>query len=114
MTRPTATTSGMRRPEPPLRLPPLSGPSPLLVLGCDGCKTAYQATGEQATTLRAIPARTVEYLDQAGQYARAAGWEMNTDTGEWRCARCREKYGDTGQPRRFTMHEVGRLRWGWP
>lgn len=81
-------------------------PSPLLVLGCDGCATAYQATGDQATTLRAIPARTAEYLAQAGQYAEGAGWRVDPNTRACRCPRCRERYGDTGTPRRFTLREV--------
>lgn len=95
-------------------------PSPLLVLACDGCATAYQATGEQATTLRAMPAHTAtvagglpptdderaEYLVRAGEYAHAAGWAVVPDTGAWRCPRCRQRYGDAGSPRRFTVREV--------
>lgn len=96
-------------------------PSPLLVLqvGCDVCCGVYVATGELALTLRAMPAHTAllagglpptvgeraDYLAEAGQAARQAGWEMLPD-GRWRCPRCRQRYGDTGSPRRFTVREV--------
>lgn len=107
----------------------MSDPSPLLVLqiGCDPCAGVYIAEGDLADTLRAMPAHTAlmaggspptaderaEFLAEAGQAARAAGWEM-TPGGGWRCARCRERYGDTGEPRRFTIREVAGRRWGAP
>ena len=88
---------------------------------CDGCGTAFGAVGEYRDALLGtqdhrvlvrgcVPteADRAEFLAVAGEAAKSAGWLVG-DTA-WRCPPCREKYGDDGVPRRFTIAEAGARR----
>ena len=93
-------------------------PSPYLVTDrpCDGCGGVYPVTGPAADTMRGTPAHQIlmrgmvpttaqrAELDAiATEAAKSAGWLTDSP---WRCPRCRERYGDTGTPRRFTVAET--------
>jgi hypothetical protein len=66
---------------------------------CDGCSSGF------VTTRR--PGEPIPPTALAGEWAGRSGWNRGTRyaTG-WRCPRCRQRYGDTGSPRRFTVREV--------
>lgn len=68
-------------------------------ISCDGCSSGYVTTRS--------PDDPVPETALAGEWAGQAGWLQNAEyPSGWRCPKCRERYGDNGSPRRFTLREV--------